>query len=550
MSYTHRGGLALALAVTLAAAAVPLSPPAAPAAAQAPTVDWVPCFFEEAAAARAETGDESIRFECAEVPVPLDYDLPEGQTITIALTRLPARRPARAIGSLFVNPGGPGASGVDFVVGNGPTAYHRRVRDRFDLVGFDPRGVARSAPLRCFADADAWLAAQAPDPYPVTRRETRQLRRANRTVSAACADVGAPLAAHLSTANVARDLDRLRAAAGEDALSFVGYSYGSFLGVTYANLYPERVRAMVLDGVVDPIAWSTGRDDQAETTSPLPLRLRSAVGAQATLRQFFRQCDAAGAACAFSGRAATRYAELLDAVRAQPIRVEVADGSEVLVTEQVLVVVTLRYLYDSLAWGEFADVLDLLARRATGRGRADDRLAATLGRFTEDVRYPGSEATAGVACSETANPREWATWVARAEQGDNLFRRAAVFGWSICASWRFTDEDRFTGPYTVAPAAPVMVMSTRFDPATPHGGARRVARLVPGARLFTVEGWGHTTLYLAPCAATAVADYLVELRLPPVDAPCAQDAETLFATADRSVADQARATAVRIMTGG
>jgi pimeloyl-ACP methyl ester carboxylesterase len=199
-------------------------------------------------------GQEAPGFECVTARVPLDYHRPRGATITLALTRLPATSPGTRIGSLFLNPGGPGGSGVDFVQGLGRELYSAEVRARFDLVGFDPRGVARSTPLQCFDTTEEAVAVLAPFPFPVTRQEERVWIRSDRAYASACARRGGPIMDHMSTANVARDMDLLRRAVGDQKTTFVGYSYGSAIGSTYANMFPDKVRAVVIDGVIDPVS--------------------------------------------------------------------------------------------------------------------------------------------------------------------------------------------------------------------------------------------------------------------------------------------------------
>jgi pimeloyl-ACP methyl ester carboxylesterase len=253
---------ATALAVSLAALA---ALGAGTAHASAGKIGWGKCHGQ---------------FQCGTLQVPLDYSKPNGATISLAVVRLPATDRAHRIGSLFLNPGGPGGSGVDFTIFAGPDLYTPEVRARFDLVGFDPRGIARSTALRCFGSDKQWGPAFQNVAFPLTSDELQAWIAADRYLVDACDRRGGSIADHMATADVARDMDRLRAAVGDAQLTYAGVSYGSYLGVTYANLFPNRVRAVVVDGVLDPIAWSTGRGNEAATL-PFSTRLRSDVGAQA-----------------------------------------------------------------------------------------------------------------------------------------------------------------------------------------------------------------------------------------------------------------------------
>ena len=232
-------------------------------------------------------------FECASFEVPLDHDRPQGKQISLALVRLPASDPQGKVGSIFLNPGGPGGSGVEFLLGVGPVLFSDEVRAHFDLIGFDPRGIIGSDPLLCFRSLEESFSVFAPFAFPMTADEEALVEQLDMTLNRACQRRGGSIVDHMATADVARDLDLLRQAVGDTQLSYAGYSYGSFLGVTYANMFPERVRAVVVDGVLDPIAWTTGRGDEAATL-PFSTRLRSDAGAQATLTEFFRLCDEAG----------------------------------------------------------------------------------------------------------------------------------------------------------------------------------------------------------------------------------------------------------------
>ncbi|UZN02356.1 alpha/beta fold hydrolase [Cellulomonas sp. S1-8] len=216
-----------------------------------PTPDphWADC--SEAAGTTAE---------CGTVDLPLDYDHPRRGTTRVALLRIPATDPQARIGTLFLNPGGPGGSGVDMAA-DAPAFLPPEVLARFDVVGFDPRGVGYSASIRCFADAQAQSDALGGMfvAFPTTEEETSAYLTSADALGRACSTTGAPLSASMSTAEVARDLDVLRRAAGDERLSYLGFSYGSVLGQVYANLFPDRFRALAIDGVVDPWAWAGTR---------------------------------------------------------------------------------------------------------------------------------------------------------------------------------------------------------------------------------------------------------------------------------------------------
>ena len=496
----------------------------APASAQASgSIRWTPC--EE-------------QFECATVRVPLDYDRPSRGTIALAVARLPATDPARRIGSLFLNPGGPGGSGVDYLFGAGPELYTDEVRARFDLVGFDPRGIIRSTPLRCFDSPEEWEPFFTPFAFPMTSEEEQEWIASDRYLLRACDRRAGPIINHMSTANVARDLDFLRAAVGDRRLNYAGVSYGSYLGVTYANLFPNRVRALVVDGVLDPIAWSTGRGDESEHV-PFSTRVRSDAGAQATLGEFFRLCDAAGDACAFSGDAAERFAALAQQLREQPAEVTFPDGTTGTLDYSNLIAITLNALYDSASWGDFAALLADIESQVAAPAKLGARAERSASRVrpvyapTHVLRTSITtdyenflEGFPGVSCSDSDNPDDYAAWSiagARADARFGYFGRLWTWVSSLCAEWRGFDRDRYMGPFNRVTANPILVVGNTFDPATRYEGAQLVDRLMPRSALLTVRGWGHTSLFLSQCADRAIARYLIRKETPPPGASCRQD---------------------------
>jgi pimeloyl-ACP methyl ester carboxylesterase len=487
--------------------------PARPAlAAPVGRISWTPC----------QNG-----FQCATVAAPLDYDRPGGPTISLSVIRLPAGQPDRKIGSIFINPGGPGGSGVDVVRGIGQF-LPLELRGRFDIVGFDPRGIMRSTPLRCFDTLDEALAVLPPFPFPYTRQEEDVQQASDNALAGACAQKGGPIRDHMSSADAARDMDLLRQAVGDSKLTYLGFSYGSLLGQTYANLFPHRVRALVIDGVLDPVAWSTGRGDEAETL-PFSTRLRSDEGAQRTLNEFFRLCDEAGRYCSFAGNSAQRYAKLANRLIEKPIVIVDPNGDTFTFTYANLVSISLGALYSPVVWPDFADLLvqlEALAGPAT-LGRTLATLRAKLGLdAAAQEEYPNFvEGGPGVYCADSVNPTSFDAWRRAAADAD---RRFGYFGrpwtWpsSVCLPWpRSAGQDAYLGPWTARTSSPVLVVGNFFDPATSYRGAVTASRLLPNSRLLSYAGWGHTAYFSGNfCIDNYVTRYLVTTRVPPAGTVC------------------------------
>ena len=489
------------------------------AAAPVPRINWSRCYREF-----------GFPFECATVPVPLDYSNPGAASILISVVRLPASDPAHKIGSIFFNPGGPGGSGVDFVLFAGPFLYTEELRARFDLVGFDPRGIARSTALRCFGSPRQWTPYFTPFAFPITLEQADVWEAADRYLDDACAQRASAIINHMSTADTARDLDLLRQAVGDPMLTYAGYSYGTFLGVTYANLFPNKVRALVVDGVLDPIAWTTGNPEEGDTL-PFSTRLHSDMGARDTLNEFFRLCDENPDTCAFAGGAADRYAALAASLRAAPIEIQFPDGSVFFFTYQDLIGNSLGAMYDSFSWPDFALFLADIESLASPA-----QLGTRLYAVWEDLgfinkrgfpHYPNFvEGFPGVACADSDNPDNYPAWWDAAQQAEADF---GYFGplWtyvsSICAAWPGAHTGRYTGPFTANTANPVLVVGNFFDPATRYQGAQIVDALLPNSRLLSMNGWGHVSLFLSQCADQAVAQYLLDGTLPPEGTVCNQD---------------------------
>jgi pimeloyl-ACP methyl ester carboxylesterase len=482
-------------------------------------VGWSPCYREF-----------GLPFECGTVQVPLDHDEQGGAAISIALVRLAATGPGARIGSLFFNPGGPGGSGVDFLLAIAPL-IPRPLQAQFDLIGFDPRGIARSTAVRCFGNARQWSGLFTPFPFPVTPEEEALWASADQYLVEACDQRAARIIDHMSTADVARDLDLLRQAVGDELLTYVGYSYGSYLGVTYANLFPDRFRALVVDGVLDPVAWSTGAPGTASSL-PFSTRLRSDAGAAATLDEFFRLCDAGGANCAFSGDAAARFAALAARLRAEPHTIlNPVTGQIVPFSYADLIVNALGAMYNSFSWPAFASFLAYVEAGAAPAVLGEQLMALhrELGLITKRgiPRYRnGPEGGTTVFCLDSDNPDGYPAWAAAAAASEaefGYFGRFWTWISSPCVNWPAASEDRHMGPFNAQTSHPVLVVGNQFDPATRYEGAVTVHDLLPNSSLLTLHGWGHTSLLLSQCATASVTRYLLTGIAPPSGTLCEQD---------------------------
>ncbi|WP_434453142.1 alpha/beta hydrolase [Lentzea sp. E54] len=445
-----------------------------------PKIDWVAC------------GPDHPGFECASVRVPLDYDNPRGATTSVALARKPATDKARRIGSLFLNPGGPGGSGVNFAFGAGET-LSANLQGRFDIVGFDPRGVGRSDPLHCFAsEEDLGKFFEGMPAFPYQTAQERPFFDRYRSLGPECRD-DQTIARHMSTADVARDMDLLRRAVGDRKLSYLGFSYGSFLGATYANLFPDNIRALVIDGVLNPELWSSGRQIESDR-----------IATKEEFREFLRNCDEAQ--CVFGPQSEKRWDALLKSVRAKPIEL---DGQ--VFTYDAVISFALGAMYSPSGWPEAAAFLDQLSDASTG--------ALSV---AAEPDYPnGFDSYNGNACADIEYPRDFGTYraVSRYAEAGSEFGPAWWWGNAACANWP-TNPDRYTGPWHTRTNAPVLVVGNHFDGVTDFRGAQAVNRQLAGSRLLAYAGWGHTAYGVSKCATDHTNAYLLDGTLPPAGTVC------------------------------
>lgn len=461
--------------------------------------------------------------ECATLTVPLDHDDADGSTISLAVARVPATGPAQErIGSLVLNPGGPGGSGIEFLT-NAAAAFPDELTARFDLVSFDPRGVGESTPVRCVDDETKDEQLQG-DLTPDTPDELDEAIEDQLEFLEGCQDNSGDLIGHMSTADVAADLDLLREALGDEDLTYLGYSYGTSIGAVYATLFPDRVRALVLDASVSPSA-----DEETQL-------LAQARGFEGTLERFVRACDAEPD-CALAPDTRRAIGAARAALEDSPIRVDGEGGSRSLGPDQFDLAVATA-LYDTSLWGLLAtSIADLDAGAATLLSLVDRQ----TGRQPDGSFDNSTDAQTMVSCAdndERPTVEEGTAAAERIQAAAPTFGSLTAFGMLGCLDWPLAENP--LPAITGAGAPTVLVVGTVGDPATPYEWSQEMAAALESGVLLTYEGAGHTAfLRGGPCIDDAVVDYLVDLRSPAPGTSCpAQDEGVDFGGIRDQVLDQ------------
>ncbi|MFL6098008.1 MAG: alpha/beta hydrolase [Blastococcus sp.] len=480
--------------------------PAQPAQPVVPALSWASCATTAVGAAAG--------VQCATAVLPMDYDEPQGAQVQIALARVPATDPAQRIGSLFFNLGGPGGPAVDYLQAAG-AGLLSSLNTRFDIVAFDPRGVGRSTPsIDCKVDQETQGLLPRPAPTPVTVDAAALVAHAQHYVDACLANNGEILR-HVSTANVARDLDALRLAVGDQRLSYIGFSYGTFLGATYAALFPGRYRALVLDGPVDPDRW---------IHDPVSMSATQLVAFERALGRFLAACAHDQTACSGFGASdpSTAFDALLASADASPIPAPRYTDDPRPVTADDIRSVTAQLLYAKQFWGVLAAAL---AQAAAGD-------ASLIRQIVDMVVFPPNDPRLDrfftISGSEQHWPQNVDAYLARgAREWADQPHFWAQFAYSEIpfALWPIRDADAYGGPFTVAPSSPTpLVIGTTFDPATPYSGAVSTVRELGNARLLTMDGDGHTAFGRnSACIDSATSSYLTAGTLPAPGTVCPQE---------------------------
>jgi pimeloyl-ACP methyl ester carboxylesterase len=463
-------------------------------------LDWVAC---------PDSG-ELKGLQCATLQVPLDYDDAGRGTIGIALDRRAAS--GTAIGSLLINPGGPGESGVDFLPGLLPE-IPAAVTDRFNIVGFDPRGVGASDPVTCGTGSqlDAELSV---DPAPTTAAGVATLVTADRRFAEGCEARSHAILPFVGTTDAARDMDRIRIAVGDAKLNYLGFSYGTLLGATYAQLFPTHIRAMVLDGAIDP------------TLGPVALTDQQSASIDRELDAFFASCassvgttGASGCGWRPGGNLAADFDALVAQVRAHPVAVA---GTGQVVGPAALLYGAAMALYSPQLW-------PTLGRALTDLQSGDGQIILELfddyiGRSSNGTYANTVEAETAIDCLGAPAPTiaQLQSDAAATEREAPVFGLLDLYSEITCSVWPVAATAR-PGPVSAPGAPPIVVVGSTGDPVTPYAWARSLAHQLDRGVLLTRTGYGHTAYGFSSCVRTDVDRYLLTRQPPAAATTCASN---------------------------
>ncbi len=447
--------------------------------------------------------------QCATATAPLDWSNPSGDSIDIALVRQPATG-GTSRGSLLVNPGGPGASGYDFVANSVDFATSDRLQQNFDIVGFDPRGVNRSSAVTCYDDPsvlDEHL--YAISPFPFGSDEWIADVTADATAfGLSCLKFTGPLLSNVDTNSAARDIDLLRAVLGDEKLHFLGYSYGTLLGATYAELFPGRTGRLVLDGALDP------------ATTEFDVTMTQAMGFESAMRAYLDTCIGE-VDCPFRGsvdESMDRVRALLDQLNASPLR---NDDGRFLGSGTMFTAIILP-LYSRSTWPYLQQLFDEVF---SGEPELAFFLADSYNERNPDGTYidNSTEAFISINCLDYVVDSDIEVMRAQAEE---LKKAAPVFGPQMsygatgCANWP-VEATRDRVEIVARGSADILVIGTTNDPATPYVWAQNLAAQLENGHLVTYDGEGHTAYNKSnDCIKNTVDDYFLDGRVPGGDPLC------------------------------
>lgn len=442
-------------------------------------------------------------FECSTMKAPLDYDAPDDGDVRLAVSRKKATGPGERLGSLLVNPGGPGGSAVGYLQSYAALGYPEPVRARYDMVAVDPRGVARSEPVECL-DGKRMDTYTQTDTTPDDQAEAERLVTAFKGFAAGCkSDAGGALG-HVSTVESARDMDILRAVLGDEKLTYVGASYGTFLGATYAGLFPERAGRLVLDGAMDP------------SLPARELNLQQTAGFETAFKSFAADC-VKRKDCPLGTADATDAGKRLKAFFGSVDEKPIATGESRKLTESLATTGVIAAMYDESAWPQLREALTTAIDGKDGAGL----LALSDSYYERDPNgtYQNlMSANAAVNCldlpSAFKNPDDVRAALPEFEKASPVFGEGFAWASLNCSYWPVEatgDAQRIDADG----AAPIVVVGTTRDPATPYRWAQALAGQLSSGRLLTYDGDGHTAYGRgSDCIDSTINTYLLRGKAP------------------------------------
>jgi pimeloyl-ACP methyl ester carboxylesterase len=443
--------------------------------------------------------------QCGTVAVPLDYADPQAGMIDIALARHPATDPAQRIGSLVIDPGGPGDSGVNDLPQEIQVLTPQLVA-RFDIVEFDPRGVERSDPVHCSNQSAASPSSAPstpgplPDPVPTTAAAQQALITNDKDYAAQCESISAHVLPFVGTVDAARDLDRIRQALGDAQLTYFGHSYGTLLGATYAQMFPTHVRAMVFDSAIDP------------AMSSAQMVIEQSESFENVLDDFFSWCASTGCAWRPAGNPTNALLSLIAQSRGRSL--PAGNGRTAGPGEFYNAV--LSSLYARTSWPTLASAL---AQAAEGNGAP---LVALSDSYLTHGGTNGADAETAVDCLDHPVSRDLASYPAfafEAAVSAPVFGPLLAWGEAGCAVWP-VPPTRTPQPAHDVGAPPILVVGTTGDPATPYVWATRLASELDGGVLLTWQGVNHVAYYYSACVRAADEAYFISGTLPAPGTVC------------------------------
>ena len=467
-------------------------------------------YGQKAGWAACDTDSSGPGWSCAKITVPLDYSDPGKGTTYIMATRKAATGPAdQRIGSLLLNPGGPGGAGIAYA--QDPSVVTKNVAAHYDIVGFDPRGVGQSDPVHCLSDdtaaMDEFVSA---DPMPRTDAQIAEVSKESLAIGKACEQKSGRLLPYVGTPNAARDMDVLRGVLGDAKLYYLGKSYGTYLGAVYAGLFPQNTGRLVLDGAIDP------------TLTAKQMNIAQAQGFEKLIREFAADCvTQSGCPLGSDGtKAVDNLMNYLQSLQDHPVPTH--DGNRT-VNYGLGLTAVLQVMYVPQYWG---DLRDALSSAMHGDGTRLLQWADLYNDRTNGTYDNQTDANIAINCLDRPDPDAQNTQQIENKEVPDYKNQAPLLGemlaWAdlSCATWPVKPQTQ-PAPITAPGSAPILVVGTKDDPATPYPWAQGLAKQLQNGHLLTFNGSGHTAYTRgSQCIDNAVDAYLLQGTVPPQGITC------------------------------